>query len=114
MIKWIYNKQRNYVSWYWYYAKWEWGINFERQSIADTFNEYFGFIVESLDLYKWENEISDLSLNDSNQDYLDITIHKNEKHPSIQMVKQNFRVPKKFSFQFYYVLLWLWMLLTFR
>ena len=55
--------------------------------IPDTFNEYFGSIVESLDLYEWESEITDLGLNDSNQDYLDITICKYEKHPSIQMIK---------------------------
>ena len=64
--------------------------------IADTFNEYFGSIVESLDLYKWESEITDLGLNDSNQDYLDITIRKYENHPSIQMIKQNFRISKTF------------------
>ena len=50
-------------------------------------------------LNHWESEISDLGLNDSNQDYLDITIHKYEKHPSIQMIKQNFRIPKTVSFQ---------------
>ena len=38
------------------------------KDIADTFNEYFRSIVESLDLYKWESEITDLGLNDSNQD----------------------------------------------
>ena len=69
------------------------------KDIADTFSEYFGSIVESLDLYKWETEVSDLGLNDSEQDYLDITIRKYEKHPSIQMIKQNFRITKKFSFQ---------------
>ena len=50
------------------------------KDVADTFNEYFRSFVESLDLYKWESEISDLGLNDSNQDYLDITIRKYEKH----------------------------------
>ena len=69
------------------------------KDIADTFNEYFGSIVESLDLYKWESEITDLGLNDSNQDYLDITIRKYEKHPSIQMIKKNFRISKKFSLE---------------
>ena len=69
------------------------------KDIADTFNEYFGSIVESLDLYKWESEITDLGLNDSNQDYWDITIRKYEKHLSIQMIKQNFGIPKKFSFE---------------
>ena len=44
------------------------------KDVADTFNEYFGSIVESLDLYKWESETSDLGLNDSNQHYLHIII----------------------------------------
>ena len=69
------------------------------KDIADTFNEYFGSIVESLDLCKWESKISDLGSDDSNQDYLDITIRKYEKHPSIKMIKQNFRISKKFSFE---------------
>ena len=50
-------------------------------------------------LYKWESEMTDLGLNDSNQDYLDTTICKYEKHPSIKMIKQNFRISKKFSFE---------------
>ena len=37
-------------------------------------------------------------LNVSNQDYLDITIRKYEKHPSIKRLN-SFRIPKKFSFQ---------------
>ena len=69
------------------------------KDIADTFNEYFESIVESLDLYKWESEISDFGLNDSNQDCLDITVRKYEKHPSIQILNLNFRIPRKFSFQ---------------
>ena len=44
------------------------GLLLKDKDIADTFNEYFGSIVESLDLYKWESEITDLGLNDSNQD----------------------------------------------
>ena len=58
-----------------------------------------GPLFESLDLYKWESEITDLDLNDSNQDYLDITILNNEKHPSIQMIKQNFKISEKFSLE---------------
>ena len=72
---------------------------FKDKDTANTFSEYFGSILESLDLYKWESEITDLGLNDSNQDNLDITIRKYEKHPSIQMIKQNFRISKKFSFE---------------
>ena len=40
-----------------------------------------------------------MGLNGSNQDYLDITIRKYEKHLSIQMIKQNFRISKKFSLE---------------
>ena len=69
------------------------------KDIADRFNEYFGSIVESLDIYKWESEITGLALNDSNQDYLDITVRKYKKHLSIQMIKQNFRIFKKFSLE---------------
>ena len=69
------------------------------KDIADTFNEYFGSICESLDLYKWESEITDFGLNDSNQDYLNITIGKYEKHLSIKLIKQNFRISRKFSFE---------------
>ena len=65
------------------------------KDVADKFNEYFGSIVESLDFYKWEIEISDLGLNEWNQDYVDIFVRKYEKHPSIQMIKQNFRIRKK-------------------
>ena len=36
---------------------------FKDKDIADTFNEHFGSIVESIDLYKWKSEISDLGLN---------------------------------------------------
>ena len=74
------------------------GLLLEDKDVADPFNENFRSIVESLDLYKWENEISDLGLNDFNQDYLDITIREYDKHSSIQMIKQNFRIPEKFSF----------------
>ena len=40
-----------------------------------------------------------MGLNDSNQDYLDIIICKYGKHPSMLMIKQNFRISKKFYFQ---------------
>ena len=41
------------------------------EDVADTSNKYSGSIVESLDFSKWESEVTDFSLNDSNQDYLD-------------------------------------------
>ena len=69
------------------------------KDVADIFNEYFGSIVESLDLYKWESEISDLGLNYSNQDYLDIIICKYEKHENIQMIINRILVLLK-SFHF--------------
>ena len=42
------------------------------EDVADTSNKYSGSIVESLDFSKWEREVTDFSLNDSNQDYLDL------------------------------------------
>ena len=62
--------------------------------VTDTFNGYFGSIAESLALCNLESEISYLGLNYSNQDYFDIVIRKLEEHPSIQMIKRNFRIPK--------------------
>ena len=50
------------------------------KDVTATFNEYFGSTVESLDWCKWQSEISDLGSNDSDQDYLDITIRKYENH----------------------------------
>ena len=38
-------------------------LHLKDKDVGDVFNEYFGTIVESLDLYKWESEISDLGLN---------------------------------------------------
>ena len=70
----------------------------KNEDIADIFNEYFRSIVDLVDLHNGETDVNDLGLNDSNQDYLDINIHKYEKQPSIQMIKQKFRIAKKFSF----------------
>ena len=42
------------------------------EDVADTSNKYSGSIVESLNFSKWESEVTDFSLNDSNQDYLDL------------------------------------------
>ena len=33
----------------------------KNKNVADIFNEYFGFIVESLDFHTWESEINNLS-----------------------------------------------------
>ena len=46
-----------------------------------------------------ESEIIDLDLNNSNQEYLDIIIRNYEKHPNTQIIKQKFRITRKFSFQ---------------
>ena len=56
------------------------------EDVADTFNEYFGSIVEPQDSNKWESETSNLGLNDSNQDLLNINIRKYEKHLSIKII----------------------------
>ena len=67
----------------------------KNKDFADTFNEYFASIAESLDLLKWENKTNVLGFNDSNQANLDIIIRKYGKHPIIQIIKQKFRIRKK-------------------
>ena len=37
------------------------GLLLKNKNVADIFNEYFGSIVESLDLHTWESEINNLS-----------------------------------------------------
>ena len=58
-----------------------------------------GPLMNNYNLYKWESETSDLSLNDSNQDYMDITIRKYEKHPSIQINSRIHRIYRILEFQ---------------
>lgn len=67
--------------------------------VPNTFNAHFEYIVESLDLYNWKNEINDFGLNDSNESVLKIVTHKYEKLPSIQIIQQKSRIFKKFSFE---------------
>ena len=60
-----------------------------------------GPLMNHYNLYKWESETSDLSLNDSNQDYLDIAIGKYEKHPSIQINFRIYRIYRIFHFNLF-------------
>ena len=71
---------------------------FKNKEIADTFNNYFGSIVENLNLQHW-NESSDTpSLGVRSKD-LNYVINKYRNHPSIKIIKENFSNVKKFAFQ---------------
>ena len=71
---------------------------FKNKEIADTFNNYFGSIVENLNLQHW-NESSDTpSLRVRSKD-LNYVINKYRNHPSIKIIKENFSNVKKFAFQ---------------
>ena len=67
----------------------------KNEEIAKTFNDYFGSIVENLNLHYWEDKNS-VPSNSSNK----INDIKNfESHPSIYNIKTKHRGISKFSFQ---------------
>ena len=61
-------------------------IIFKNKEIANTFNEYFGSIVESLDLQVWSNVPPSYTSDDD----IDNILIKFVNHPSIKTIKQNF------------------------
>ena len=68
------------------------------KEIADILNNYFGSIVDNLNLQHW-NESSDMpSLGVRSKD-LNYIINKYRSHPSIKIIKENFPNVKKFAFQ---------------
>ena len=70
-------------------------IYLKEKDVAHTFNEYFGTIVQSFDLYKWP-EIKQSSGNDN---VIVNIINKYKHHPSITKIKQNFVIINSFSFK---------------
>ena len=71
---------------------------FKNREIADSFNNYFGSIVDNLNLQHW-NESSDMpSLGVRSKD-LNYIISKYRNHPSIKTIKENFPNIKKFAYQ---------------
>ena len=68
--------------------------------IANTFNEYFGSIVESLDLHVWTESSCNVPPSYTSDNDIDNILIKFTNHPSIKTIKQNFDITSsKFSFQ---------------
>ena len=74
-------------------------IIFKNKEIANTFNEYFGSIVESLDLHIWTEGSSNVPRSYTSDNGIDNILIKFVNHPSIKTIKQNFNITSKFSFQ---------------
>ena len=74
-------------------------IIFKNKEIANTFNEYFGSIVESLDLHVWTESSCNVPLSYTSDDDIDNILIKFANPPSIKTIKQNFDITSKFSFQ---------------
>ena len=73
-------------------------IIFENKEIAIKFNEYFGSIVESLDLHIWTEGSSNVPTLYTSDDVIDIILIKFVNHHSIKTIKRNFNISSKFSF----------------
>ena len=74
-------------------------IIFKNKEIANTFNEYFGSIVESLDLHVWTESSCNVPPSYTSDDDIDNILIKFANHPSIKTIKQNFDITGKFSLQ---------------
>ena len=68
----------------------------KNEEIAKTFNDYFGSIVENLNLHYREDKNS-VPSNSSNK--INDIIKNFENHPSIYNIKTKYRGISKFSFQ---------------
>ena len=68
----------------------------KNEEIAKTFNDYFGAIVDNLDLHHWE----DKNFSPSNtSDKINGIIKNYEKHPGICNIKTKYRDISNFSFR---------------
>ena len=74
-------------------------IIFKNKVIANTFNEYFGSIVESPDLHIWTEGFSNVPPSYTSDDGIDNILINFVNHPSIKTIKQSFNITSKFSFQ---------------
>ena len=61
----------------------------KNEEVAKEFNQYFGHVTDSLDLYEWVCE---------GQDDVDNIVYKFRNHPSIIKIKERYKVKEKFSF----------------
>ena len=74
-------------------------IIFKNKEIANTCNEYFESIVESLDLHIWTESSLNVPPSYTSDDDIDKILIRFVNHPSIKTIKQNFNITSKFSFQ---------------
>ena len=63
--------------------------------IATTFNDYFAEVLNSLNLFKWPGNITNLA---NNVDIIDSIVLTFCNHPSIKMIKNKFRKITRLSF----------------
>ena len=68
----------------------------KNKEIAKAFNDYFGTIVDNLDLHHWEGKTSSPS---NTSDKINGIIKNYEKHPSIWNMKTKYRGISNFSFR---------------
>ena len=68
----------------------------KKQKTAKVFNDYFGAVIDNLDLHHREDKISSSS---NTSDKTNDIINNNEKHPSICNIKTKYRGISKLSFR---------------
>ena len=68
------------------------------KEIANTFNDYFGSIVENLNLQHWDEDSNSHSVINHRNNVNDI-IKKYNNHPSITIIKKKYKNINKFSFR---------------
>ena len=66
---------------------------------SNTFNEYFGSIVKSLDIHIWTEGSYNVPPSCTSDDDIDNILIKFVNRPSIKTIKQNFNITSKFLFQ---------------
>ena len=71
-------------------------ISFKNKEIANTFNEYFGSIVESLGLDMRTEGATNVLPSCTGDDSIDNILIKFVNHPSIKTIKHNFNITSKF------------------
>ena len=70
----------------------------KNKEIATTFNDYFGSIVENLNLESWNEDSNSNSVINHRKNVNDI-IQKYNNHPSIEIIKEKYGNINKFSFR---------------
>ena len=66
----------------------------KNEEVAKEFNQYFGHITDSLDLY----EFPDATVCEG-RDGIDKIVYKSRNHPSIIKIKERYKVKENFSFR---------------